>query len=91
MNADTKDWPLTLRINAASVELAEAMYRAQCQAFGPASGDFKLLPASHRRAYIDSCGMLLRLLSPITPAEIVRGTLPTWIATVARHAFKVVK
>lgn len=89
MNAETKDWPLTLRINAASVRLAESIYSCQCEAFGPAgAGSFEHLPVAVKQSYTQAADLMLRLLKPKTPFEFIS---PDVVARVARQSMRVVK
>ena len=91
MKTENADWPISLRMNAASIELAIALYAAQIEAFGPATAPkFAELPTSQRRQYVDAAAGLLRLLRPATKQEAIRGVSPVWIARVARSGLRLV-
>ncbi len=90
MKAETADYPQNLKINVASINLAQALYQAQCEAFGPASGEFKTLPQSHRRGYVEAAESLLRLLAPAALSAEYQKKLPRLIAELARQTFHVV-
>lgn len=50
---ELKDWPRTLRINAAAVELAKAIHVAHCEAFGQPYKPWHDLHEALRRAFIE--------------------------------------
>lgn len=59
-----RDWPESLRINAASVQLAEALHHARSEAFIPGMMHFDELPPRIRRAYIDTAAAILQATKP---------------------------
>ncbi len=63
MATDFKDWPMTLRRNAAVCELAKAMFQARGEVFG---GSMELTdqPSSVRQDYIQRADDLLKTLRP---------------------------
>jgi hypothetical protein len=88
MKAETADFPQTLQINFAASKLAEALFDAQCEAFGPAGGSFRYLQPDVKQSYIEASASILRLLRPQTPFEFIS---PDVIARVSRQMFRLVQ
>ena len=72
-----RDWPESLRINAASVHLAEALHHARSEAFIPGMMHFEELPARIRKAYIDTASAILQATKPAMglPEDVDIGPL----------------
>jgi hypothetical protein len=87
VKTETADFPQVLQINYAASKLAEALFEAQCEAFGPASGSFRHLQPDVKQSYIEASASILRLLKPRTHYEFIS---PDVIARVARLMFHVV-
>ena len=57
---ELKDWPRTLRINAAAAELAKALHVAHCEAYGVPYRAWSELPEPLRRAFLEKSVETLR-------------------------------
>jgi len=91
MRTDMADWPQVLRINVEAVHLGEALYRSQCDTFGPLeAASFKDLPQKERREYIAAASCILKLLRPVTPEERAKGVKPQLLANASRMALRLV-
>ena len=75
--SDMKDWPLSLRVNAASCELARVIYQKSRDAYGGLDIHFEDLPASMRQRFVELAVSVLKQLQPKTPTlHIVKAHLP---------------
>ncbi len=70
MAADMRDWPMTLRRNAAVCELAKAMYRARGEVFG-GSTELSDQPPSVRQTYIQHADDIVRGLRPSVVVTLI--------------------
>lgn len=67
---EMKDWNPTLRLNAASCQLARDIYKARCDAYGIAFHDpFEDLPPRLRQRYIEQAVSILKFTKPM-PRDI---------------------
>jgi hypothetical protein len=62
---ESRDWPAPLRVNAASIRLAQALHDARRDAYLPSMAEFAQLPMHIRRAYIDTAAAILRATTPV--------------------------
>ena len=69
LTSSMRDWPQTLRRNAAVVELAGAIFKARGEAFGGAT-DLSEQPAHVRGEYVTRADELLKTLAPKPPATV---------------------
>lgn len=63
-----RDWPLTLKINAAAAQLAPCLYylREKVYGVGQLSWDSQELPVETKQLYVEAAERALRGLAPMT-------------------------
>lgn len=62
-----KDFPIRLRLNAMSCELARSIYQATCDVYAPASTPFEDLEPRVKDRYIEVAQRTIQSLQPRAP------------------------
>lgn len=82
MPAECRDWPKSLRLNAAAADLAKALYVARCEAYSVPAQDWTDLPWHLRHALLE---VAIRTLRAVDTAPDFSAQLYAYATTLAKE------
>ena len=85
---ESRDWPQTLKINAASIRLAHALHEARRESFCASWPEFSDLPPEARNGYITVAGAILKAAAP---REGFTHDIAALLPTLARQQMRMVR